>query len=301
MKATLFESPPSKEKEGWGGGGLHEDRAKERASGLKNHLELRLGISSNDGDGDGSDDTVATTTSDGKSGGGSGPSCLASPPDRLRLRADKTWLPQTHTGFIHPWSLAARQQKAVLEQARHNSNPPPPPSTIPRAIDPPSFPPVVGWPPICAFRRNLVDPQSLKSEMDGEKDVTRVKPMEVEAIIKELEVKPTMFVKVNMEGYFVGRKIDLNAHDSYESLFRALKKMFHNFLSIDDSNNSNGQEQDEVASSDFILIYEDHEGDRMLVGDVPWKLFLTSVKRLYIAYNPNALHKVDGEVARHQN
>ncbi|KAG1370022.1 auxin-responsive protein IAA25 [Cocos nucifera] len=300
MKATLFETSPPKEKEGWGsGGGLHEDRApKETASGLKNHLELRLGISLNDGDA--SDDTVAPTSSDGRSLGGSRPSCFATP-DRLHLRAAKTWLPQTHgTAFIHPWSLAARQQKAVLEQARHNSNPPPPLSTIPRAIDRPSFPSVVGWPPICAFRRNLVDPELLKSDMDGEKDATRVKPMETEAIIKALEVKSTMFVKVNMEGYFVGRKIDLNAHDSYESLFQALKKMFHNFLSIDDSNNLNEQEQDEVASSDFILIYEDHEGDRMLVGDVPWKLFLVSVKRLYIAYNPNAPNKVDGEVARHQ-
>lgn len=67
--------------------------------------------------------------------------------------------------------------------------------------------------------------------MDGEKDPTRVKPKEVEPMIKGLDAEPSMFVKVNMEQYFVGRKIDLKAHDSYESLFRALTKMSHNFLS----------------------------------------------------------------------
>ncbi|XP_008786490.1 auxin-responsive protein IAA25-like [Phoenix dactylifera] len=298
MKAILFETPPKEKAGRWGGGELHEDRAKETASGLQNHLELRLGISLNNG----SDDTVATPTSDGRSRGGSRPSFFTTP-DGLHLQAAETWLPQSRTGFIHPWSLAARQQKAVLEQAHHNPNPPPPPpsSTIPRTTHQQSFSPVVGWPPICAFRKNLVDPQSLKSEMDEEKDAKRVKLVEAEAIIKELEVKPTMFVKVNMEGCFVGRKIDLKAHDSYKSLFHALKKMFDNFLSINDSNNSNEEEQDEVASSDFILIYEDHEGDRMLVGDVPWKLFLASVKRLYIGHNPNAPNKVNGEVPGDQN
>jgi len=31
-----------------------------------------------------------------------------------------------------------------------------------------------------------------------------------------------------------------------------------------------------------VLTYEDKEGDWMLVGDVPWGMFLTSVKRLRI-------------------
>ena len=66
--------------------------------------------------------------------------------------------------------------------------------------------------------------------MDGEKeakmddDGERMKPLD--------EVRPAaMFVKVNMEGFAVGRKINLKAHDSYESLSRALQKMFTNFLS----------------------------------------------------------------------
>ena len=37
------------------------------------------------------------------------------------------------------------------------------------------------------------------------------------------------------------------------------------------SNNSDEEERDKAASSDFVLVYEDHEGDRMIVGDVPWE------------------------------
>ncbi|KAM0002719.1 putative transcription factor interactor and regulator AUX-IAA family [Helianthus debilis subsp. tardiflorus] len=36
------------------------------------------------------------------------------------------------------------------------------------------------------------------------------------------------------------------------------------------------------GSSEFVLTYEDKEGDWMLVGDVPWRMFLGTVKRLRI-------------------
>lgn len=35
-----------------------------------------------------------------------------------------------------------------------------------------------------------------------------------------------MFVKVNMDGIAVGRKVDLNAYSSYEGLLRGLEEMF---------------------------------------------------------------------------
>ena len=35
-----------------------------------------------------------------------------------------------------------------------------------------------------------------------------------------------MFVKVNMDGIAVGRKLDLNAYSSYEGLLHALEDMF---------------------------------------------------------------------------
>lgn len=91
-------------------------------------------------------------------------------------------------------------------------------------------PSIVGWPPIRSFRRNLGLPQASKSAIDSEKDIEKVKPLEGENASNEPLARQTMFVKVNMEGYAVGRKIDLKVHDSYESLSQALQKMFHNFL-----------------------------------------------------------------------
>ncbi|KAH7291122.1 hypothetical protein KP509_29G001400 [Ceratopteris richardii] len=121
---------------------------------------------------------------------------------------------------------------------------------------------VVGWPPIRSYRKN-----------------TLAKPME-------------MFVKVNMDGVTVGRKVDLNAHHSYEGLLSALEEMFQ------PSNNAQGSSQ--VASgndskhfrllngSDYVLTYEDKDGDWMLVGDVPWSMFVTTVRRLRITRGPDA-------------
>lgn len=39
-------------------------------------------------------------------------------------------------------------------------------------------------------------------------------------------VKTSLFVKVNMDGVAIGRKVDLNAHSGYETLARALDDMF---------------------------------------------------------------------------
>lgn len=36
-----------------------------------------------------------------------------------------------------------------------------------------------------------------------------------------------LFVKVNMDGVAIGRKVDLNAHTCYETLAQALEEMFH--------------------------------------------------------------------------
>lgn len=91
-------------------------------------------------------------------------------------------------------------------------------------------PPVVGWPPVGTFRKNLGS-SNLSKPTSAEKDEEAAKSTEVENIGQKPETKSTMFVKVNMEGYAVGRKINLKAYDSYNSLSCALQKMFHNFLS----------------------------------------------------------------------
>ncbi|KAK1290548.1 Auxin-responsive protein IAA11 [Acorus calamus] len=88
---------------------------------------------------------------------------------------------------------------------------------------------------------------------------------------------PSMFVKVNMDGIPIGRKIDLNAHLCYQTLARALEEMFSiSYFSLRCSQSGSEKEGIKASSkllgglSEFVLTYEDRDGDWMLVGDVPW-------------------------------
>ncbi|KAL0456900.1 UNVERIFIED_CONTAM: Auxin-responsive protein IAA13 [Sesamum latifolium] len=87
------------------------------------------------------------------------------------------------------------------------------------------------------------------------------------------------FVKVNMDGLPIGRKVDLNAHKSYETLAKTLEEMF-----FKPSLTTRGGKEQTIqppklldGSSEFVLTYEDKEGDWMLVGDVPWGYVVTLV------------------------
>jgi auxin-responsive protein IAA len=105
----------------------------------------------------------------------------------------------------------------------------------------------------------------------------------------------TMFVKVNVDGVPIGRKIDLKAYDSYEKLSVALDEMFRgsiNALTSDASplaeNNNNNNQASLLNGRDYVFVYEDIEGDRMLVGDVPWEMFVNTVKRLRVMKSSDA-------------
>ncbi|XP_022749011.1 auxin-responsive protein IAA13-like [Durio zibethinus] len=153
---------------------------------------------------------------------------------------------------------------------------------------------VVGWPPIRAYRMNSLVNQAKapRAEEDKEicekdklKDASKKKLYNGNKISSAVNEKGHLgFVKVNMDGIPIGRKVDLNAHSCYESLAQALEDMFLR------SANSVGAEKEQVTkpsklldeSSEFVLTYEDKEGDWMLVGDVPWRMFLSSVRRLRI-------------------
>lgn len=149
---------------------------------------------------------------------------------------------------------------------------------------------VVGWPPIRTCRRNnLVNMSrvtssivkaathkdfflSYSSNATGGDDDGR----------KATHVGKSHFVKVNIDGDLIGRKVDLHTHFSYETLAFALEAMFHKpILSIYASKNGMFSKQLD-GSSEFVLIYEDEDGDWMLVGDVPWGLFLRTARRLRI-------------------
>ncbi|CAO2045153.1 unnamed protein product [Urochloa humidicola] len=142
--------------------------------------------------------------------------------------------------------------------------------------------PVIGWPPVRTFRRNLAT--SSRACLDHQNGKKAAKPEET--------TKRAPFVKINMDGIPIGRKIDLNALDSYENLSLAVDKLFRGLLAAQQDPLVAGTRdcpQEEVAISglldgtgEYTLVYEDYEGDRVLVGDVPWGMFVSSVKRLRV-------------------
>ncbi|TKW00216.1 hypothetical protein SEVIR_8G093800v4 [Setaria viridis] len=207
------------------------------------------------------------------------------------------------TGFMHPWSLAARQQKAAAEQDRT-----PPATYVPSDARVVPLPSAVGWPPVHTSRRNIVTSMhvtktggatvaadgpksSTTTHTGGQKDVAAP----TDSTVVATRPPANMFAKVHMEGYTIGRKINLRAHCSYDSLSGVLTKMTRNFFCPADCSSANTGEEDLPSSDKFIFLYEDFEGDRMLVGDVPWELFLSSAKRLFIVRNPTSRDKGHGE------
>ncbi|CAI0559267.1 unnamed protein product, partial [Linum tenue] len=136
---------------------------------------------------------------------------------------------------------------------------------------------VVGWPPVRSYRRN----KSSSGEEDGKK--TTATPA------------PAAFVKVCMDGAPYLRKVDLKMYSSYQQLSDALAKMFSSFTMgnyggegmIDFMNER--KVMDVVNSSEYVPSYEDKDGDWMLVGDVPWEMFVDSCKRLRIMKGSEAI------------
>lgn len=91
---------------------------KEEADGLaekkQKHLELRLGISSSDGIEGGGELTRFMGHQD------VGLAQQRAVSIGLGHGGSKRCFSQTGSGFLHPWSLAARQQKAALEQTQRS-------------------------------------------------------------------------------------------------------------------------------------------------------------------------------------
>ncbi|XP_071720895.1 auxin-responsive protein IAA13-like isoform X2 [Rutidosis leptorrhynchoides] len=158
---------------------------------------------------------------------------------------------------------------------------------------------VVGWPPVKTYRMNSLVNQAKFSKNEGEKRVggndasTKKKNVSHENENETTAAKETGhsgFVKVNMDGLPIGRKVDLNAHDCYETLAHALEVMFLKASASATFIRKEKQQRSRIldGSSEFVLTYEDKEGDWMLVGDVPWRMFLGTVKRLRIMKTSDA-------------
>ncbi|GMI98729.1 indole-3-acetic acid inducible 14, SOLITARY ROOT [Hibiscus trionum] len=144
---------------------------------------------------------------------------------------------------------------------------------------PPAKAQVVGWPPVRSFRKNMLattttTEKSSSDESSGEK---------------------AAFVKVSMDGAPYLRKVDLRMYTSYHQLSDALAKMFSSFTigncgsqGVKDFMNE-GKLMDLLNGSDYVPTYEDKDGDWMLVGDVPWEMFVESCKRLRIMKGTEAI------------
>lgn len=139
---------------------------------------------------------------------------------------------------------------------------------------------VVGWPPIRSFRKNsLANTSKNNDEVDG-------KPGPA-----------ALFVKVSMDGAPYLRKVDLRNYTTYQELSSDLEKMFSCFtLGQCGSHGGPGREmlsesklKDFLHGSEYVLTYEDKDGDWMLVGDVPWDMFIETCKRLKIMKGSDAI------------
>ncbi|CAL0324000.1 unnamed protein product [Lupinus luteus] len=145
---------------------------------------------------------------------------------------------------------------------------------------------VVGWPPIRSFRKNSMAIQPRKNNDDDDDDA---------------ETKSgCLYVKVSMDGAPYLRKVDLKNFATYRELSSALEKMFTCFtINSDVYMASAGQcgshklcesrLMDLLHGSEYVLTYEDKDGDWMLVGDVPWGMFTNSCKRLRIMKSSEAI------------
>ncbi|KAL1308717.1 hypothetical protein HN51_050700 [Arachis hypogaea] len=139
---------------------------------------------------------------------------------------------------------------------------------------------VVGWPPIRSFRKNSLATTSKNAEeVDGKM------------------ASGALFVKVSMDGAPYLRKVDLKNYSAYPELSSALEKMFSCFTIGQCGSHGNlGKEmlsetklKDLLHGSEYVLTYEDKDGDWMLVGDVPWEMFIETCRRLRIMKGADAI------------
>ncbi|BFG18512.1 hypothetical protein CerSpe_047870 [Prunus speciosa] len=147
---------------------------------------------------------------------------------------------------------------------------------------------VVGWPPVRSSRKNLASCKSSFSKPPNSESPNEIL-QEGSSGKSDTNSKPHMFVKINMEGVPIGRKINLKAYDSYEKLSLAIDELFQGLLAalrvcsdVEKEDKKGETKSITHGNGEYTLLYEDHEGDRMLVGDVPWNMFVSTAKRLRV-------------------
>ncbi|KQK06972.1 auxin-responsive protein IAA17 [Brachypodium distachyon] len=139
---------------------------------------------------------------------------------------------------------------------------------------------VVGWPPIRSYRKNTMATNQLKSSKE-------------DADAKQGQ--GFLYVKVSMDGAPYLRKVDLKTYKNYKDLSTALEKMFIGFTTGKDALSENRKD------GEYVLTFEDKDGDWMLVGDVPWEMFADSCRRLRIMKGSDAIGLAPRAVEKSKN
>ncbi|KAL5572716.1 hypothetical protein UlMin_022313 [Ulmus minor] len=116
---------------------------------------------------------------------------------------------------------------------------------------------VVGWPPVRSLRKKVLG---------------RCK-----------------YVKVGADGAPFLRKVDLELYNSYQELLRALQDLFTSFSIFCVGEENNKLVKPALKGIEYVPTYEDKDGDLMLVGDVPWKMFKESCKRIRLMKSSEAV------------
>ncbi|XP_076952030.1 auxin-responsive protein IAA1-like [Bidens hawaiensis] len=120
---------------------------------------------------------------------------------------------------------------------------------------PPPKEQVVGWPPVRSNRKNLKN--------------------------------NCKYVKVAVDGAPYLRKLDLELYSCYEQLLCTFEDLFPCISTRTVLNEM--KLMDPVNGMEYVPTYEDKDGDWMLVGDVPWKMFVESCKRIRLMNNSEAI------------
>uniref|UniRef100_A0A803Q134 Auxin-responsive protein n=1 Tax=Cannabis sativa TaxID=3483 RepID=A0A803Q134_CANSA len=149
---------------------------------------------------------------------------------------------------------------------------------------PPAKAQVVGWPPVRSYRKNIMAQKS--STVQQEKSDHQK---------TSISGGGGGAAAPNNSGSGAFVKVDLKMYESYQELSDALAKMFSSFTMgnygaegmIDFMNER--KLMDLLNSSEYVPSYEDKDGDWMLVGDVPWEMFVDSCKRLRIMKGSEAI------------
>ncbi|CAH8259332.1 unnamed protein product [Arabidopsis lyrata] len=162
-----------------------------------------------------------------------------------------------------------------------------------KVVKPPAKAQVVGWPPVRSFRKNVMSGQKPTT---GDATVGNDKTSGSSGATSSASVCAAVaYVKVSMDGAPYLRKIDLKLYKTYQDLSDALSKMFSSFTigtygpqGMKDFMNESIL-IDLLNGSDYVPTYEDKDGDWMLVGDVPWEMFVDSCKRIRIMKGSEAI------------